>query len=197
MKRCPANLALAFAVVIVTFDTSWSDQQALQKPTKVSIIIRGAHCDPGVKILRATLGKLKGIKYRADDIEKGSKPKYFTDPFIVEIADTRKTNIGALATVVSEAKTPHRDDVPPKDNLVLYTPDRIDEPSVMALRSSLRDVNGLEVDAPGGLGGFPKRGYYWIQLENAGGAALSDIMTAAKKSGLKLSLQKSPDGGNR
>ncbi len=46
MKRCPANLALAFAVVIVTFGTSWSDQQALQKPTKVSIIIRGAHCDP-------------------------------------------------------------------------------------------------------------------------------------------------------
>ena len=197
MKNCPAILAVAFAVAIVTFDTSWSDQKALQKPTKVSIVIRGAHCDPGVKILKSTLGKMKGIKYRADSIKKGSKPKFFTDPFIVEIADTQKTNIGSLASVVSEAKTPHRDDFPPKVNLVLYTPDQIDEPSVMALRFSLRDVNGLEVDAPGGLGGFPKRGYYWIQLENAGGAALSDIMTAAKLSGLKLSLQKSPDDGNR
>ena len=40
------------------------------------------------------------------------------------------------------------------------------------------------------LGGFPSKGFYWVQLEDAGGAELKQTLEAAKKSGLKLSTVK-------
>jgi hypothetical protein len=121
------------------------------------------------------------VKVDPDEVLRGEKPRYFSDPFRVEVGNTLKTGIGALAKATAEAKTPHRDDIPPRLNLVLYTDQTIDEPSVMALRAALRDVNGVLVQESGGLGGFPNRGFYWVRLEPTGGADLEEVFNAAKQ----------------
>lgn len=41
-------------------------------------------------------------------------------------------------------------------------------------------MNGLEVNARGGLGGIPRSGYFWVQLEPAGGAALKPLLSALR-----------------
>ena len=158
------------------------------KPTKITIVMRGARSDEDVKVLSTALKQVKGIKFEADDVEPGNQKfkRSFTKPFVVTIADQDKTNVGSLATAVSKATTKSRQDYPPGVSLVIYTDEVIDEPAIMNLRSSLRTVNGVEVDKPGGLGGMPKDGWCWVQLENAGGAALSEIDKKAAESGLKF-----------
>lgn len=151
------------------------------EPLNVTFIIKGVHCDACVRSLRTSLAKVQGVQYNSDDIAKGAKPRYFSEPLVIKIADLDKTSIGALGEAIGKAKTPHRDDLEPRLNLVLYTSQRIDEDAVVALRSELMNVNGLEVIQPGGLGGFPGKGYFWVRLEPAGGADLAETIRAAKK----------------
>jgi copper chaperone CopZ len=162
------------------------------KSIQVTVSARGAHCDACVEQIRQALGKLEAIKFDKEKLQAGEKPRYFTDPFVVTIKDRTETHVGALAEAVGKAKTPHKDDAPPGINLVLYTPTRIDEGAIVTLRDALRKVNGVEVreDVPAGLGGFPNKGYVWIKLENAGGAALKDILDAAKTADEMLMLLK-------
>ena len=87
---------------------------------------------------------MKGIRFDASKIEKGKKPRYLTEPFVVEIADIKKTHIGAIAKVVSEGNTPHKEEFPPKLNLVLFTQQRITKEAVIDLRHELMDVNGVK-----------------------------------------------------
>ena len=186
-------------LVVIAVTTSMNASQAQDraakktKASKVAFLVKGAHCDRCVTVLRKATGKVKGIKFNVDRIQPGEKPKFFSEPFVIEIADMKKTHIGAIAKAVSEANTPHKDDLPPSLNLVLYTPDQIDEEAVMRLRSKLMDVNGVEVLLPGGLGGFPNKGFYWIRLEGAGGAELKDILAAVEKARVNVSLQKRKD----
>jgi len=188
------TIALSIYAMAVPGSADESKKTSPQKPQRVSFLIRGAHCDEGLDVLRKTLAGVKGIRFKPEDIQAGKKPKWFSDPFVVEFRtpdrDPLKPNVGAFAKAIGDARTPHRDDLPPKLNLVLYTPDDIDEPAVMALRSELMDVNGVEVLEPGGLGGMPRRGFYWIQLENAGGAALKDVLDACKRADVKVSTTK-------
>jgi hypothetical protein len=158
------------------------------KPTKITIVMRGARSDGDVEVLVKTLQKVKGIKFDADDVELGNQKskRSFTTPFVVTIADKDKTNVGSLATAVAKAETKSRKVFSPGVSLVMYTDEVIDESAIMNLRGSLRDVNGVEVDKPGGLGGMPKDGWCWVQLEDAGGAALSDIEKKSGESGLKF-----------
>ena len=160
------------------------------KPAKVTVILRGARTATDNKAMIAALSGVKGITYSGDKVIVGAKPRYFSDPFIVSIADTNTTNVGALAAAVSKAKTSARKDLPPKANIVLFTDDEITEETVTSLRGALRKVNGLDVDAPGGLGGFPAKGYYWVRLEDAGGATLDEIRAALRKAQIKVNWTK-------
>ena len=154
---------------------------AAEERTKATVLVRGAHCEACVAAVRKGLTSVKGARVDPATIRVGEKPRYFSEPFVVEVGDTLDTGIGALAKAVAEARTPHRDDIPPRLNVVLFTERTIDEPSVMALRAALRDVNGVLVQESGGLGGFPQRGFYWVRLEPAGGADLQQVFQAAKK----------------
>lgn len=170
---------LAFAAVagLAAIVPCRADAQA----TKATVLVRGAHCDACVAAVRKQVAGLEGVKAPLEDINKGERPQYFSAPFHVQLGSRLETGLGALGKAVAEAPTPHRDDLPPRLHLVLYTQDQIDEPSVMALRAALRDVNGVVVDEPGSLGGRPQLGWYWVQIEPAGGADLEAVLAAAKK----------------
>ena len=157
------------------------------KVTQVTVVIRGVHCSRDAQVLLKQLKKRAGIKTKIKKINAGKTPKFFSQPLSISLS-LEKTDVGTLAELVSKVKTPHRKEFPPKLNLVLFTTEDINEPSVMRLRRVLRPINGLEVDAPGGLGGFPKRGYYWVQLENAGGAGIKEIQAALLKAKFKVTL---------
>ena len=154
-----AALLISFATVLGFVTVALAGE-----PVKVTVVVRGVHCDQCVNALRESLTKVKGVKFDAEQIRLGERPRYFSEPFVVEIADAQQTSVGSLGAAVAKAKTPHREDLPPRLNLVLYTSEIIDEDSVVALRSELMNVNGLEVVQPGGLGGFPNNGYFWVSV---------------------------------
>ncbi len=156
---------------------------------KATVLVQGVHCDACVRALRVKLGSVKGVRLNADEILRGEKPRYFSPPFVVLLGDTLDTGLGALAKATAAADTPHGDDLPPRLNLVLFTAQSINEESVMALRSALREVNGVLVQEAGGLGGFPDRGFYWVRLEPAGGADLKEVFAAARRA-VPVSLTK-------
>lgn len=187
----PAMLT-ALAVIVWHSGSVQGQENDRDKSIQVTVSARGAHCDACVEQIRKALGKLDGIKFDKDQLQPGDKRRYFTDPFVVTIKDRTKTHVGALAEAVGKADTPHKDDVPPGINLVLFTPNRINEEAIITLRDALRKVNGVEVreDVFAGLGGIPDKGYVWIKLENAGGAALKDIVDAAKTADDMLTLLK-------
>lgn len=168
-----------FCVAVLLAGMLQSPSRAEEK-AKATVLVRGVHCEACVAAIRKSLERVKGVAVDAEMVHIGKKPRYFTEPFPVEVGNSLETGIGALAKATAEAKTPHADDIPPRLNLVLYTEQRIDEPAVIALRAALRDVNGVLVQESGGLGGMPNRGIYWIRLEPAGGADLHTIFKAAK-----------------
>ena len=183
-----AAIAVGFSVLGALDEPAWG--AAKRKPTRVSFVMRGAHCDEDVRVLRKALRKTKDIRFKAERISAGEKPRYMTPPFIVELLDIEKTDVGALAESISKAKTPHAKEFAPTMNLVLYSRSKIDEDSVIALRNALRNVNGVEVLEPGGSGAVPSEGYHWVQLEDAGGAALAEILSAAEKATIEVSTRK-------
>ena len=196
--RISCLLVAVVSVALTSTSLNAADNDAKKpkksKSIKVSVLIRGANNDESVDVLRKALSAVKGIRFKPDEIVKGKRPKYFTEPFVVEVLEPKVNSIGELAKAVGEAKTPHREDLPPKLNLVLYTPDPIDEPSVMNLRSELMNVNGTEPLENGGLGGFPRRGFYWLQLETAGGAALKDVLDGCRRARVTVTTTKPKDG---
>jgi copper chaperone CopZ len=180
---------MRLAVVAMLLMYVWAVDLAAEEKTKATVLVRGVHCDTCVAAIRKELAAVEGVKVDTDKVLRGKKPRYFSEPFVVEVGATLATGIGALAKATAAAKTPHKDDIPPRLNLVLYTDRTIDEPSVMALRAALRKVNGVLVQESGGLGGMPSQGFYWIRLEPAGGADLQDVFKAAK-SATEVSLLK-------
>ena len=177
------RLLSVFVVVIALGATIDADAD---EPVKVTVLVRGADSEQAVEVLTKALKAVKGIKFEADDVTVGEKPRWFSEPFVVELSP--ENYIGELAKAVSEASTPNRRERPPLLNLVLYTGVGIDERAVTDLRDRLREVNGVEPVVSGGLGGLPDEGYYWLQLEDKGGAELQHVVDAVKTADLDLSL---------
>lgn len=157
---------------------------------KVTVLVRGVHCADCVKAVQEQISRLKGVKFVSDDLKAGKAPRYFSDPFEIEVGGSLDDGIGAVARAVSKAKTAYRDKVPPRLHLVLFTDFAINESSVSKLRGALQNVNGVLPEEAGGLGGFPQKQWYWVRLEPAGGADLKEILTAAKDA-LDVRLQES------
>ena len=161
----------------------YAEEAEKKQETKLTVLVEGAHCDACVRAVCAKLDRVKGVKLETDDIYRGEKPKYFSDPFLVRFGKTTESRLGAVSKATAAAKTPHASDVPPRLHLVLFSKNPIDEDSVSALRMALSQTNGVLVFESGGLGAFIDKGWYWIRLDPAGGADLEDIMQAAKKAG--------------
>ena len=179
---------------------------AAEKGVKITVTIRGAVSESDAVVLRKTLGGIKEIKritvitvitVKAASIKAGKKGRfrhYFSPPFVIAIADINTTDVGAIAAKVSKAVTPSRKEITPSLNLVLFDPDGgIVEQDVVALRTAMFEVNGVEQMAAGAIGAVLKEDRYWVRLEAAGGAALADVQSVLKKHRLELKLVKSPE----
>lgn len=183
----------SFALAVALFSAashsalSQSREKEQKKSAKVTITLHGAHCKDCADRLRASLRKLSGVKFKEEEIKptkkpRTLKPRYFSLPFEVTLEDIPATDIGSLAAAVKKGGTRHQDDVETGVNVILFPSRKIDEELVMDFRARLRNVNGLEVDANGGLGGkLSEQGFIWIRLEEAGGAGLEEVLRAARE----------------
>lgn len=163
-----------------------------EKPTKLTVVIRGVVTGKDAEALRTSLGKVKGLRMNPDDIQAGEKGQfrhYFSPPFVVEISDTTTAGVGPLAAAVAKTKTPSREEIAPSLNLVLFHPEgSLEEKDIAGLRAALTNVNGVEAQAAGGIGGVPSEGRCWVRLEAAGGADLASILAALRKADLAWKL---------
>lgn len=160
-----------------------------QKAVKVRVRVRGAVSDGCVKAIREALAGVPGIKVNTDEMQPGEKRHYFSSPVVVEIADTAKTDLGAIAKAVAAAKTPHREEIPPSLNLVLFgQAGDVTEPNVMQLRAALMEVRGVEAMAPGGIGAIATENSFWARLNAE--AAFADIDRALKAANLRWQYAK-------
>ena len=158
---------------------------------RATIIIRGARSERVTRLFVQAIQRIPGMTFDEQDLTVGEQPQYLTDPFEVDM--TKENYVGQIAQAVAESLS--NTDLQATVNVVLFTEDPITEESVSRMRDALRNVNGVDVDANGGLGGVPKKGYYWVQLEAAGGAELKDILQAARRAGFKVTDRKQPADG--
>ena len=183
---------LMFVLVTSLFGFAQVQQPAKVKPAKVTVMLRGVVTDRCEVVLREALSKVKGIKFDINNIGRGKKPHFYTDPpFPIEITDKTKTDIGAVAKAVADAETPHKPALPPSLNLILYLSDPITERSLGRFLKQLDEVEGVAArERPGGFGVRVGEGYLWIRLDDTGAAKLEEILNAAKKAELKVSLKR-------
>jgi hypothetical protein len=164
------------------------------KSAKVTALLRGVVTEEDAEALRAALKKVEGIKVNANDIQSGEKGPfghYFSPPFVIAIADLGKADLGTIAKVVAETKTPQRGEVPPSLNLVLFHPAlQVEEADIVALREAVAEVNGVDARAVGGVGGVLMEGRLWVRLDGSGVAKLADIQAALRGANLDLKQEK-------
>lgn len=167
---------------------------AENKTVKVTVAIRGTASDGDAKALQATLNSLKGVRVKADAVKSGERGRfrhYFSPPFVIELTDVESMDVGGVAEAISKTKTPSRSEITPSLNLVLYSPkQQLGEEDIMALRTAVTDVTGLEPFAAGGIGAVIKDSRFWVRLEAAGGAQLRFIEKALKEAGFDYKLLK-------
>ena len=93
----------ASPLIVLAILTCLSSVAIAAKPIKVMVIVRGVHCDRCVKSVSKSLAEVKGIKFDVTQITRGARPRYFSEPFVIELADAQQTSIGSLRQLHSEA----------------------------------------------------------------------------------------------
>jgi hypothetical protein len=192
-----AGLVLLAVILGTQPNIGWAEEK--DRELQCTIVLRGAASPRDLPVLLKALRSTKGVKVHTDDVGLGFRKfsNRFTTPIVVtfpKVPGDEDSNIGTLVTAVSNAKTPSREEHPPGVNLILFTDDQLKETSISALRSSLSNVNGVEVSRAGGLGASIQDGWCWVRLEDAGGAMLLDIEKNALDSGTKYRRLKEPAG---
>ena len=91
---------------------------AAAERTKVTVLVRGVHCDACVDAVRRSLSSVKAVQIDPQDVVRGEQPRYFSEPFVVEVGDSLENGIGALAKAT--AALPEGDSFP----VVLQIKDR-------------------------------------------------------------------------
>lgn len=199
MLRIVAPLSLLLCVCLPSCPLSASAAGNSVKPppatTPVTIVLRGADTDQDIRIMLQSLRTSKAVQVKSEGVSTGFRRfgNRFSSPLVVQLKSVPggdDVHVGQLAELLDNTSTPHRSEHPPGANLILFTTDGITEESVSALRSSLSQVNGIDVEAAGGLGANIEEGWFWIRLDPEGGAMLNDILTKARRSGLTLQTQR-------
>lgn len=165
------------------------------KSAKVTVTISGVVDEDSAAALRKTLGKVAGIKVKLDDVVPPEQPdkakNYFSKPFVIELPDLAKTDLGAVAKAVAQTKLPAKVARGPWLNLALWHPNNmLTESEVVALREAVADAAGVDSRGVGGTGGVSQEGRFWIRLDGSGNARLADILTALRNAKLDLRLEK-------
>jgi hypothetical protein len=149
------------------------------RPT-VAVLVGGADAD--LKVLRETLEKVPGIKFKADDIkfaDFGRDGGLFTGFFAVDIADLVKTDIGAIAKAVAGANTSKKEKCPPALFVILkYKPDSI---KTEELRKTLAKVKGVYADKS-----WAGDANLWVGVDGSGQAKLTEITKALHDASVKF-----------
>jgi copper chaperone CopZ len=180
MKRASVLIGLTLMTLLLPLARA-------AQPAKMTVRVGGADCDGCVTAIRAALARVPGIKFNSADVRPGERPKFFSSPFLVELADPGKTDLGAVAKAAAEANTPHKGEIPPRLYLVLFG--EVDEATVVGLRQALADVPGVDTGV-GGVGGFPQERTFWVRLDPKGQASVSDIRKAIADAGIRVASEK-------
>jgi hypothetical protein len=147
---------------------------------KVAIHCGGAAED--LKVLRETLAKVPGVKFKADEIKLadfGRDGGKFTSFFAVEIADLAKTDIGAIAKAVAAADTSKKDKNPPSLFLILrYKPDGTNNEK---LRAALTKVKSVHTEKS-----WAGDANLWVSIDGSGEGKLAEITQALHDAGIKI-----------
>jgi hypothetical protein len=155
---------------------------ASAKPAKPKIVLFAGGADADVKVLRDTLEKVPGIKFKADELKFGDFARdggLHTEFFTIEIADLAKTDIGAIAKAVASANTSKKEKCPPALYVIIgYKPDSVKKEQ---LRTVLAKVKGVQADRS-----WPGDSNIWIRVDGSGQARLVQITTALHFAGIKI-----------
>jgi hypothetical protein len=149
------------------------------RPT-IAVLTGGARED--LKVLRETLSKVPGIKFKADEIQFadfGREEGLFTGFFTIDITDLAKTDIGAIARDVAAANTSKKERTPPALYLVFrYRPDSVKNEQ---LRMALARVKGVQADKS-----WAGDSNLWVRVDGSGQGKLADITRALHAARIKF-----------
>lgn len=164
------------------------------KPVRFTVILRGAVDEECCAALRASLKRVAGLEFDPNDIQAGTKDRfghYFT-PFVrMEVADPEKVDLGKVAQVVAETKTPRREVQPPSLNLILFHPSgMLVRSEIVALREAFGEVPGFDARTPGGTGAFPDQAVFRLRLDGSGVARFESLRQTLRMADLDLRLVK-------
>lgn len=168
---------------------------AQEKSVKVTVMVSAVPDEEAIKPIRDALTKLSGIKVKAEDIStvepQDNFKNHFSKPFVIELTDPSKVDLGAVAKAIAETKVKERGQRGPWLTLVLYDPTlKVEESDVVSLREAMANVNGLDAGSAGGTGGSVSESTLWVRIDGSGGAKLSEIQAALRKAELDLRFTK-------
>ena len=141
------------------------------RPT-IALLSGGAEND--LNVLRETLQKLPGIKFKADEMKYadfGRDGGMFTSFFQIEMSDRSKTDIGAVGKAVAAANTSKKERTPPALWLIIrYRPDSTNNEK---LRAALAKVKGVQADKS-----WAGDRNLWVHVDGSGQGKLAEITRA-------------------
>ncbi|GAB5439775.1 MAG: hypothetical protein Fues2KO_01240 [Fuerstiella sp.] len=198
--RLPAVMIAVHGLVVVAnaaaAHPAVTDERS-DRTASVTIVLRGADEEADLQAMLKSLRSDRQLKLQSEAVSTGFRRfnNRFSTPMVLKMSPVPgddDVHVGRLAEVVSATTTKNRAEHPPGVNLILFTDDAITEESVSALRSALSSVNGIDVEAAGGLGANIAEGWFWVRLDNEGGAMLNDVLQNAARSGVKLRTLQNP-----
>ena len=178
------KLGLALTLVVSAVGPAFV-QEADSKKAKVVVSLFSGGGDDDVKELRSVLSKIPSIKVKPEAIAVSDirrEDKVFTKFLPLEMTDTSKTDIGAIAKAVASAATPSKDRVPP--GLYLVIGYEAGGASNEQLRSTLENVKGVEAKHS-----FVGDINLWVSVDASGQAKIGEITKALTDVGIPLKSQ--------
>jgi hypothetical protein len=180
LPRLTLSAALIMMTASVVFVPSVCAQDA--KPAKPTLALFACGTDEDLKVIRETLGKIDGVKFKADDIKFGDFRRdggVFTSFFAIEIADLAKTDIGAIAKAIATANTSKKERNPPALFVIIrYRPDSTkNEP----FRAALAKVKGVAPEKS-----WVGDANLWVSVDGSGQSKLAEIVRALHGAQIKF-----------
>lgn len=176
LTAVPAMLALAAGPPALT--AGWADP----KPARPTIAMFAGGAESDATVLRDTLAKVPGVKFKADELKFGDFKRdggLFTGFLPIEITDLGKGDVGTIGKAVAAADTSRKEQCPPALFVVLkYRPDSI---KTDQLRTALARVKGVTADKSWAGDSNP-----WVGVDGSGRAKLADITAALHAANVKF-----------
>lgn len=186
VRVIPKTLLMAAGCVLlgqfVLANEPVSAQGGNAKPAKPKVSIHSGGAKEDLKVLRETLEKIPGVKFKADEMKLadfGRDGGLFTSFLPLEIADLAKTDIGMIAKAVAGADTSKKDKCPPTLFVIIgYKPDSV---KTEKLREVLAKVKGVQAEKS-----WAGDANLWVSVDGSGQAKLVQITTALHFAGIKI-----------